>query len=443
MKMQSTWPNFVNATVWCCVIVTATAAPSRAGDVTWTISTGTANFGGYERSGVGFPYHDYIPQGAGSTSTTVSGVFTTTNTFSSNLDFGPIPVHPINPRATDVDEMGNPKYPGGLTDPQLAIDFNTWLTVTLPPSLAAQNRVTLANSGTYAPGPMPLAITLFSNPLPAAGTGPATFGVYGFDGFGVDPDNPVQHPMSLSGFHFDFYTNKTDTPQVNTNSPWSPENPQYNVEDPQLFATGTPVNLTSGADYGKFASGVASVADFFMLDFHSKDYVASGLGGHWPQTGKNANQAETQSQLTRNGPEYVMILHVRDRFDQAGDIRNPAEADFFDFVFDTTLEITAVANILHGDANFDGTVNIFDINLISSHWSGGVIVGNLTPGDVNGDGIVNIFDINLVSSNWGASGGGGANLGSAAVPEPTGMVLAVVGAALGLFAATRRRVWHR
>jgi len=59
-----------------------------------------------------------------------------------------------------------------------------------------------------------------------------------------------------------------------------------------------------------------------------------------------------------------------------------------------------------GDVNGDAVVNIFDVNLVSSHW------GNIgqagIPGDANNDGTINIFDINLISSNWTPSGGGGA-----------------------------------
>ncbi len=59
-------------------------------------------------------------------------------------------------------------------------------------------------------------------------------------------------------------------------------------------------------------------------------------------------------------------------------------------------------DIMPGDANGDGAVDIFDINLVSSNW------GTTGPaGDVNIDGIVDIFDINLISSNWSTGGGGG------------------------------------
>ncbi len=71
---------------------------------------------------------------------------------------------------------------------------------------------------------------------------------------------------------------------------------------------------------------------------------------------------------------------------------------------------------IDGDINTDGTVNIFDVNDVSAHWS-----QNGPAGDANGDGIVDIFDINLISSNWGATGG------VTGVPEPSTFVLALVG----------------
>lgn len=72
-----------------------------------------------------------------------------------------------------------------------------------------------------------------------------------------------------------------------------------------------------------------------------------------------------------------------------------------------------------GDVNFDGFVNIFDVNIVSGHWSESGPVG-----DANKDGIVNIFDINLISANWSTSGG------ASAVPEPSTIVLAMVGATM-------------
>lgn len=84
--------------------------------------------------------------------------------------------------------------------------------------------------------------------------------------------------------------------------------------------------------------------------------------------------------------------------------------------------------LLQGDVNFDGVVNIFDINLVSSHWNEGG-----PAGDANGDAVVNIFDINLISSHWNESVPGSAT----AVPEPASYVLAGM-ALVGLFVMRRK-----
>ena len=83
---------------------------------------------------------------------------------------------------------------------------------------------------------------------------------------------------------------------------------------------------------------------------------------------------------------------------------------------------------LRGDVNFDGLVDIFDINVVSSHWN-----GNGPLGDANGDGVVDIFDINAISSHWGDTVNGGAT----AVPEPSSAALAVVAAMLALTFVSR------
>lgn len=83
-----------------------------------------------------------------------------------------------------------------------------------------------------------------------------------------------------------------------------------------------------------------------------------------------------------------------------------------------------------GDVNFDNAVNIFDINLVSSHWD---VEG--PAADANGDGTANIFDINMISAHWGESAGGVA----AAVPEPEAVVLFCGGLALLAIAHILRR----
>jgi hypothetical protein len=85
-------------------------------------------------------------------------------------------------------------------------------------------------------------------------------------------------------------------------------------------------------------------------------------------------------------------------------------------------------DVIPGDVNGDGYVDIFDVNLVSAHW------GESGPtADANGDGIVDIFDVNLISANWSPAGG-------AAVAEPgSGLLLCLGLLALGAIRARSRR----
>jgi hypothetical protein len=90
---------------------------------------------------------------------------------------------------------------------------------------------------------------------------------------------------------------------------------------------------------------------------------------------------------------------------------------------------TSAPSSLAADVNFDGVVDIFDVNFVSSHW------GESGPyGDANGDRIVNIYDVNLISAQWTVAPGGGM---STAVPEPSSQVLAAI-ALFGLLGCLRR-----
>jgi len=61
-------------------------------------------------------------------------------------------------------------------------------------------------------------------------------------------------------------------------------------------------------------------------------------------------------------------------------------------------------NLIAGDANGDGVVDIFDIGSISAHWYPSSPVGPLGYGreaDINLDGAVDTVDIDIASANWG------------------------------------------
>ncbi len=94
-----------------------------------------------------------------------------------------------------------------------------------------------------------------------------------------------------------------------------------------------------------------------------------------------------------------------------------------------TLRADLLQAVVQGDVNFDGVVDIFDVNVVSAYW------GNTgRAGDANGDGVVDIFDVNLVSSHWGATGG------AAAVPEPTSVTLAGIACCALLGGAQGHRI---
>lgn len=93
---------------------------------------------------------------------------------------------------------------------------------------------------------------------------------------------------------------------------------------------------------------------------------------------------------------------------------------------------------LDGDSNHDGVVNIFDINLVSSNWNPTGPVDAFSPGNVNHDGVVNIFDINMISSNWNTTTTNGTAAAVQPVPEPSTLVIALLGLA-GILAYRRPR----
>jgi hypothetical protein len=80
-----------------------------------------------------------------------------------------------------------------------------------------------------------------------------------------------------------------------------------------------------------------------------------------------------------------------------------------------------------GDIHFDGVVNGLAIALVASEWGQKGTGANDPPGDVAHIGVVNGLDLAIVVSHWTAMSLSTSNASAAAVPEPSTIVLAVLG----------------
>jgi hypothetical protein len=102
--------------------------------------------------------------------------------------------------------------------------------------------------------------------------------------------------------------------------------------------------------------------------------------------------------------------------------------------------------VLPADLNYDGFVGIDDLTLLQSHWGQSVLARDAALGDISGDGFVGIDDLTALQSYWGQSvaipaslGQGFAQLGGAAVPEPSTIALLGAAALAAVFRYRRRK----
>jgi hypothetical protein len=126
---------------------------------------------------------------------------------------------------------------------------------------------------------------------------------------------------------------------------------------------------------------------------------------------------------------------------------NELDGSLDDFAFwSRCLTDAEILSLLHGpppppipgDTDNNGIVNEADAAVLAAKWgASGEQVNGAADGDFNGDDIVNVLDAAILAANWGNHN---PTEGSTAVPEPTGLVMVVLGA-LMLLARRRRPSW--
>ena len=194
------------------------------------------------------------------------------------------------------------------------------------------------------------------------------------------------------------------------------------VVDGLISAAGNWTHLGNGATNGSpsFATGTQ-----YTYTFEAKRTAADALDLHilMTGTGLDGDGVAEVSYLdtTPNGGSFSFDTFA---------MRLNSGYQTFGIMDISLFRVELIPAAIPGDVNFDGFVNIFDINLVSANWGS---PGGPT-GDANGDGSVNIFDINLISANWTP-----APAAAAAVPEPSSLVLVGFAIVLGSGYVFRRQ----
>ena len=201
---------------------------------------------------------------------------------------------------------------------------------------------------------------------------------------------------------------------------------RYPTSSSTAPAASVPTAATNSANYNNAVGNVTNVGAYSGT---TSPYHAFDMGGNVYQWNEAliTNVDGTFRGLRGGsfaGDSNSMLSAFRDYDDPSGDLNRGIG-----------FRVASIpGSPLFADVNHDHVVNGLDISLVSSHW---LASGVGIAGDGNGDGVVNGLDIALVASFW-LQTYGGAGGSTAAVPEPSTIVLAALGI-LALVAHNRCR----
>ncbi len=98
---------------------------------------------------------------------------------------------------------------------------------------------------------------------------------------------------------------------------------------------------------------------------------------------------------------------------------------------DQIKEIVGIQDLMPGDANGDGYVDVTDLGILATNYGAGGGFG-WEDADFTGDGLVDVNDLGILATNYGSGP-------ASAVPEP-GSIALLLGACLACLALPRRKI---
>lgn len=184
------------------------------------------------------------------------------------------------------------------------------------------------------------------------------------------------------------------------------------------FITEMDVNLADGGSFEQQAAKYAEVLDAWLPHAHGGWFQTWGVGDDYSWLGQNARP----------------LL-----FD--GDL-SPKPA--YDAVDEVLQQYALLPPELPGDTDKDGDIDTADLTVLMQNFTGAVGMEggkNWWQGDVDLDGDVDTADISLELQNYTGSqavgAAGAVNTAGATVPEPSGLLLLLLGAGLAAMFAAR------
>ncbi len=269
--------------------------------------------------------------------------------------------------------------------------------------------LTLSGANTYSGGTTVSGATLFANNSAgsATGTGALTISHGTLAGSGI-----ISGPVALVA---------------------STLAPSLGLSTPQTLSLGS--TTFDSASFASFQLGLAGTTGGGVNDFAAitGDLVLAGKLNVTALSGFGNGVYELFSYTGNLVDNGFSLGALPSGFTYSIDESKPGEVD---------LKVSGGSSALLGDVNHDNVVNGLDISLVVSHWlQSGVGVA----GDANNDHVVNGLDISLIASHWLQTGGGGnglalpsGNSSTAAVPEPSSLLLLTMGLAVCVVRRWRR-----